>query len=51
VIRENIQLLHRSDSDAAGFQSGGFPAPGGFLDGLNGRTDVQQMLLDLGFKG
>ncbi len=33
-----------------GVQANGFRTPGGFADGLSGREDVQQMLLDLGFK-
>jgi hypothetical protein len=33
-----------------GFVPNGFRTPGGFADGLNGRPDVQQMLLDLGYK-
>ena len=28
----------------------GFRTPGGFRDGLNNRTDLQQMILDCGFK-
>ena len=33
-----------------GIKPAGFRTPGGFADGLNGRPDVQQMLLDCGFK-
>jgi peptidoglycan/xylan/chitin deacetylase (PgdA/CDA1 family) len=50
VIRENIQLCTEAMRARLGFNPAGFRAPGGFADGLNGRTDVQQMLLDLGFK-
>jgi peptidoglycan/xylan/chitin deacetylase (PgdA/CDA1 family) len=50
VIRENIRLCNlalkqRGDIDAAGFRT-----PGGFSNGLEGREDLQKMLLDLGFK-
>lgn len=50
VIRENIRLASaalksRLDIDAAGFRT-----PGGFGQGLADREDVQQLLLDLGFK-
>jgi len=50
VIRENIQLCTEAMRTRLGFKPAGFRTPGGFADGLNGRTDVQQMLLDLGFK-
>jgi len=50
VIRENIQLCTEAMRTRLGFKPAGFRTPGGFVDGLNGRTDVQQMLLDLGFK-
>jgi peptidoglycan/xylan/chitin deacetylase (PgdA/CDA1 family) len=50
VIRENIQLCTDAMRTRLGFKPDGFRTPGGFADGLNGRTDVQQMLLDLGFK-
>jgi hypothetical protein len=33
-----------------GIRPTGFRTPGGFADGLNSRLDVQQMLLDLGFR-
>ncbi len=50
VIRENIQLCTDAMRTRLGFGPAGFRTPGGFTDGLNGRTDVQQMMLDLGFK-
>ncbi|MBI3850304.1 MAG: polysaccharide deacetylase family protein [Verrucomicrobia bacterium] len=50
VIRENIQLCTDAMRTRLGFGPAGFRTPGGFADGLNGRTDVQQMMLDLGFK-
>jgi hypothetical protein len=50
VIRENIQLCTDAMRTRLGFGPDGFRTPGGFPDGLSGRTDVQQMMLDLGFK-
>ena len=50
VIRENIQLCTAAMKARLGIAPAGFRTPGGFADGLNGRADVQQMLLDLGFK-
>ena len=50
VIRENVQLCSDAMRTRLGFNPDGFRTPGGFADGLNGRADVQQMLLDLGFK-
>ena len=49
VIRENIALCTEAMRTRLGFMPAGFRTPGGFADGLNGRADVQQMLLDLGF--
>lgn len=49
VIRENILLCTEAMRARLGFSPAGFRTPGGFLDGLNGRTDVQRMLLDCGF--
>ncbi len=50
VIRENIQRCTDAMRTRLGFSPAGFRTPGGFADGLNGRADVQQMMLDLGFK-
>ena len=50
VIRENIQLCTEAMRTRLGFSPAGFRTPGGFADGLNGRADVQQMMLDCGFK-
>jgi len=50
VIRENIQLCTDAMRERLGFKPDGFRTPGGFADGLNGRPDIQQMMLDLGFK-
>jgi hypothetical protein len=50
VIRDNVQLCTDAMQTRLGFKPAGFRTPGGFADGLNGRADVQKMLLDLGFK-
>ena len=50
VIRENVQRCSEAMRTRLGFSPAGFRTPGGFADGLNGRPDVQQMLLDCGFK-
>lgn len=50
VIRENVQITNFALKDRTGIEVNGFRTPGGFSDGLVGRPDVQQMLLDLGFK-
>jgi peptidoglycan/xylan/chitin deacetylase (PgdA/CDA1 family) len=49
VIRENIQLCTDAIEQRLGTASIGFRTPGGFAHGLQGREDVQRMLLDLGF--
>lgn len=50
LIRENIRLATAAMKSRLGIEPAGFRAPGGFADGLKHRPDVQQMLLDLGFK-
>ncbi len=49
VIRENIRRMSLAMQQRTGIPINGFRTPGGFADGLNGREDIQQMLLDLGF--
>ena len=49
VIRENIQLCSEAMRVRLGFKPAGFRTPGGFADGLQGRPDVQRMLLESGF--
>ncbi|MBI1783800.1 polysaccharide deacetylase family protein, partial [Candidatus Sumerlaeota bacterium] len=49
VIRENIQLTNAAMKARLGITPAGFRTPGGFADGLNGREDVQRMMLELGF--
>ncbi len=49
VIYENIRLTTLALKQRAEIDNRGFRTPGGFGSGLNGREDLQQMLLDLGF--
>jgi hypothetical protein len=49
VLRENIRLTNAALQERVGVQARGFRTPGGFAEGLAGREDLQQMLLDLGF--
>jgi peptidoglycan/xylan/chitin deacetylase (PgdA/CDA1 family) len=50
VVRENIQLANAAITERLGIQASGFRTPGGFANGLDGREDLQKMLLELGFK-
>lgn len=50
VIEENIRLATEALRTRAGIEVNGFRTPGGFAEGLNGREDVQKMLLAQGFK-
>ena len=50
LIRENIRLTTIALKERAGINVQGFRTPGGFADGLAGRTDLQQLLLEQGFK-
>lgn len=50
VIHENIRLTTLALKQRAGIENRGFRTPGGFPSGLNGREDLQKMLLDLGFR-
>ncbi len=50
VIRENIRLTDVALQQRVGISSAGFRTPGGFAEGLGDREDLQQMLLDLGFR-
>lgn len=49
VIRENIRITTEALKQRCGIATNGFRTPGGFATGLNGREDIQQMLLDQGF--
>jgi hypothetical protein len=50
VIRENIRLASAAMKSRLEVEAAGFRTPGGFGMGLEGREDIQRMLLDLGFK-
>jgi hypothetical protein len=49
VIRENIRLTTAAMKSRLNVASAGFRTPGGFGTGLEGREDIQRMLLELGF--
>lgn len=49
VVRENIRLTNLALEERLGIRAAGFRTPGGFASGLDGREDLQRMLLDLGF--
>jgi hypothetical protein len=49
VLRENIRLTNIALRERIGVDANGFRTPGGFAEGLDGREDLQRMLLDLGF--
>lgn len=50
VIDRNIRMTTTALKTRAGIEVNGFRTPGGFNNGLTDRPDVQQMLLDQGFK-
>jgi peptidoglycan/xylan/chitin deacetylase (PgdA/CDA1 family) len=50
VIYENIRLTTVALKQRMEIENRGFRTPGGFSAGLTGREDLQQMLLDLGFR-
>lgn len=49
VLRENIQLTTAALRTRIGNPPAGFRTPGGFVNGLRGREDLQRMLQELGF--
>ena len=49
ILRENIHRCSRAIETRLGIKPNGFRTPGGFLNGLTGREDLQRMLLDLEF--
>lgn len=49
IIRDNIQLTTLAMQQRLGVQPRGFRTPGGFAGGLEGRADIQNLLLELGF--
>ena len=50
VIRDNVRLCTEAMQARLGVAPAGFRTPGGFTDGLHGRPDVQEMLVESGFK-
>lgn len=50
VIADNIRMTTEALSARAGIKAAGFRTPGGFANGLEGRDDLQKMLLEQGFK-
>ncbi len=50
VLRENVRLTSIALHKRIGIEANGFRTPGGFASGLDGREDVQQMLIELGFR-
>jgi peptidoglycan/xylan/chitin deacetylase (PgdA/CDA1 family) len=49
VIADNIRMTTEALQTRAGIATAGFRTPGGFATGLEGREDIQKMLLDQGF--
>jgi hypothetical protein len=49
VLRENIRITNVALKERVGVEVNGFRTPGGFATALNGREDLQKMLLGLGF--
>jgi peptidoglycan/xylan/chitin deacetylase (PgdA/CDA1 family) len=50
VIADNIRMTTDAMRQRIGVDPVGFRTPGGFATGLEGREDVQKMLLDQGFR-
>jgi peptidoglycan/xylan/chitin deacetylase (PgdA/CDA1 family) len=49
VIQDNVRMTNEALQTRLGIQASGFRTPGGFATGLDGREDLQKMLLDQGF--
>jgi peptidoglycan/xylan/chitin deacetylase (PgdA/CDA1 family) len=49
VVRENIHLTTAALQTRLGVAPAGFRTPGGFVNGLGDRQDIQRMLQNLGF--
>lgn len=49
VIADNIRMTTEALQTRVGIKTAGFRTPGGFANGLEGREDLQKMLLDQGF--
>jgi len=50
VIAENVGLCSTAMEQRLGLKASGFRTPGGFSSGLEGRGDLQEMLLKQGFR-
>ncbi len=50
VIADNIRMTTEAMKTRLGIEPAGFRTPGGFSNGLAARPDIQQMLMDQGFK-
>lgn len=50
VIEQNIAMTNTAMKTRLGITANGFRTPGGFYNGLNGRKDLQQMLMKQGFR-
>lgn len=50
VIADNVRMTTEALATRVGIKANGFRTPGGFANGLEGREDLQKMLLDQGFK-
>ena len=50
VIRDNIKLTDRALQLEIGIKSNGFRTPGGFNMGLAGHVEIQELLLELGYR-
>lgn len=49
-LRENIRMTSEAMERRLGIRPSGFRTPNGYAQGLSGRKDLQQMLLDEGFQ-
>lgn len=49
VLRENIRMTNQAFKARLGVNPAGFRTPGGLRTALDGREDLQKMLLELGF--
>lgn len=50
IIRQNIRMTTLAMRDRLQVEPNGFRTPGGFSQGLHDRADVQQLLLDEGYR-
>jgi len=50
VIADNIHITAEAMRERLGIAPNGFRTPGGFVEGLAGRPDVQRMLLEQGYR-